>query len=264
MILDTMLLCYYSFGMKPVSRHSAGTLHHQVLSALTERIESGVIRVGDRLPSEADLVRDYGVSRTTARRALDELRRQGMVRREPGRGTFLASPRLRSDLTYLYSFSEELERLGYRPEARLILQKEIVADEEVAEQLGVAPGEKVLYVRRLRLADGQPIFVGDSHLPVTRFPELREADYASVSLKGLMESCTDRSVVRARQWIGAAALPADVAGLLELEPGAPTLKIERVAFLEGDEPVESVVAFFHPDRYQHYNELSSRADGPAG
>ena len=246
--------------MKPVSRHSAGTLHHQVLSALTRSIESGVIGVGDRLPSEADLVRDYGVSRTTARRALDELRRKGMVRREPGRGTFLASPRLRSNLAYLYSFSEELERMGHRPEARLVLRKEVGADEEVAEQLGVPPGEKVLYVRRLRLADGQPIFVGDSHLPVTRFPGLLEADYASVSLKALMEGYTGRSVARARQWIGAASLPADVASLLELDTGAPTLKIERVSYLEGGEPVESVVAFFHPDRYQHYNELSSAGE----
>ncbi len=81
-----------------MSRTSAGTLYHQILLALTERIESGEIGVGDRLPSEADLVAEFGVSRTTARRALDELRRQGLVRREPGRGTFLASPRLRSNL----------------------------------------------------------------------------------------------------------------------------------------------------------------------
>ena len=83
--------------MKPLSRSSAGTLYHQLLGILRGRIESGEIGVGDRLPSEADLVSDFGVSRTTARRALDELRREGLVRREPGRGTFLASPRLRSN-----------------------------------------------------------------------------------------------------------------------------------------------------------------------
>ncbi len=72
------------------------------------------------MPSEADLVSDFGVSRTTARWALDELRRQGLVRREPGRGTFLASPRLRSNLAYLHSFTEEIERWGYTPGARLV------------------------------------------------------------------------------------------------------------------------------------------------
>src|SRR5215213_10209370 len=74
--------------MRPLSRSSAGTLYHQLLGILRGRIESGEIGVGDRLPSEADLVSDFGVSRTTARRALDELRREGLVRREPGRGRF--------------------------------------------------------------------------------------------------------------------------------------------------------------------------------
>lgn len=216
------------------------------------------------MPSEADLVRDYGVSRTTARRALDELRRRGLVLREPGRGTFLVSPRLHSNLAYLHSFSEEIERWGYRPGARLVLQKEIGADKEVAGHLNLSPGEKVLYVRRLRLADDQPIFVCDSHLPVTRFPELLEADYGSVSLHELVENSTGRRVVRARQWIGAAALPGDVAGLLGIEAGTPVLKVERVALLEGEAPVENVSAFFHPGRYQHYNELASQPAGISG
>ncbi len=249
--------------MASVSRHSGGTLYHQVLSRLVESIESGVFGVGDRLPSEADLVRDYGVSRTTARRALDELRRRGLVLREPGRGTFLVSPRLHSNLAYLHSFSEEIERWGYRPGARLVLQKEIGADKEVSEHLSVSPGEKVLYVRRLRLADEQPIFVCDSHLPVTRFPALLEADYGSVSLHRLVEESTGLRVMRARQWIGAAAVPADVAQLLEIEAGTPALKVERVALLEGEAPVENVTAFFHPGRYKHYNELASQTDGAA-
>ena len=142
--------------MKPLSRSSAGTLYHQLLGVLRGRIESGEIGVGDRLPSEADLVSDFGVSRTTARRALDELRREGLVRREPGRGTFLASPRLRSNLAYLHSFTEEIERWGYTPGARLVSREEGVASEEVAARLEIGVGDEVLFVRRLRLADERP------------------------------------------------------------------------------------------------------------
>jgi GntR family transcriptional regulator len=247
--------------MGRLSRSSTGTLYHQILTALRERIESGEIGVGERLPSEADLERDYGVSRTTARRALDELRRQGVVRREPGRGTFLAGPRLRSDLGRLYSFSEEIERRGHEPGARLIAREEVEADAEVAEKLGVEAGEGLLYVRRLRLADGRPVFVADSYLPIGRFPGLRDADYAAVSLSGLFFEKTGRRVERARQWLGAAAAPAEVAALLELEPGVPVLRLDRVAYVSNDLPIESVTAFFHPDRYQHYGELSLRPDG---
>jgi len=241
--------------MKPLSRTSAGTLYHQLLGVLKDRIESGDIGVGDRLPSEADLVRDHGVSRTTARRAMDELRRQGLVRREPGRGTFLTVPRLQSNLAYLRSFSEEIERWGYRPGARLVARMEQAADEKISSRLAVDEGEAVLYVRRLRLADERPIFVCDSYLPVMRFPELRDADYGAVSLSRLFEEAVGLKVERAHQWIVAAAAPADVAGLLEIGEGMPLLKIERVARVAGDAPIESVEAFFHPERYRHYNEL---------
>jgi len=244
--------------MRPLARTSAGTLYHQILLALTERIESGEIGVGDRLPSEADLVAEFGVSRTTARRALDELRRQGLVRREPGRGTFLASPRLRSNLAYLHSFSEEIERWGYTPGVRLVSREERAADEEVAARLGVGVGERVLFVRRLRLADERPIFVCDSFLPTLRFPALEDADYRTVSLSRLLEERTGRKVEHARQWIGAATAEPDVADLLEIPAGVPVLKVRRITCVTGDEPVEAVEAFFHPERYQHYNELSAQ------
>jgi len=78
--------------MENLVRSSEGTLYQQVLSRLIEAIESGKISAGDKLPTEAELVQSYGISRTTARRALDELRRQGLVRREPGKGTFRAGP----------------------------------------------------------------------------------------------------------------------------------------------------------------------------
>lgn len=239
-------------------RTGAGTLYHQLLTALRERIGSGEIEVGDRLPSEAELERDYGVSRTTARRALDELRRQGVVRREPGRGTFLAGPRVRTDLGRLYSFSEEIERLGHGTGARLVEKGEVGASEEVAGALGVEVGETVLYVRRLRLADELPLFVGDSYLPVERFSLLRDADYEAVSLSRALREAAGLEVERARQWIGAVAAGESVAALLEVEPGSPVLCVERIAFVRGDEPVESVKAYFHPTRYRHYNELSLR------
>lgn len=242
-------------SMRPLSRSSIGTLYHQILLELTELIESGEIGVGDRLPSEADLVADFGVSRTTARRALDELRRQGLVRREPGRGTFLASPRLRSDLAYLHSFSEEIERWGYTPGVWLASQEERTAGEEVAAWLDIEVGEEVLFVRRLRLADERPIFVCDSHLPVTRFPALRDADYGSVSLSRLFEERTGRQIEHARQWIGAANAAPQVADLLEISPAVPVLKILRITSVTGDLPIEVVEAYFHPERYQHYNEL---------
>ena len=168
------------------------------------------------------------------------------------------SPRLRSNLAYLHSFTEEIERWGYKPGARLVLREERVADEEVAARLEIEVGERVLFVRRLRLADELPIFVCDSHLPVGRFPALKSADYGAISLSRLFEESTGRKVEYSRQWIGAATATRDVAALLEMPAGVPMLKVRRITLVTGDAPIELVEAHLHPERYQHYNELSTR------
>lgn len=241
-------------------RSSDGTLYHQLLSRLLEAIESGKITVGEKLPTEAELVQLYGVSRTTARRALDELRRQGLVRREPGKGTFRSDPLLRADLPYLHSFSDEIRRLGYRPSVQLLQQHEVVANQSLAEQLHVDVGSPVFYFRRLRMADERPIFVCDSYVPLTRFPQLREADYTSTSLYRLFEQVLGRKVARATQWISALAAESDIAQLLEVDVNAPVLQLQRITFVEGNLPVETVQAFFHSSRYQYYSELIVQPD----
>jgi len=241
--------------MAQLVRTGGGTLYHQVLSKLVEAIESGKIAPGEKLPTEAELMQTYGVSRTTARRALDELHRQGLVRREPGRGTFWVDTVLHADLPYLHSFSDEIRRLGYRPGAKLLLREERKADQTLAMQLNVATGSPVLYVRRLRTADDRPIFTCDSYLSLVRFPALREVDCSVSSFYELFEQVTARRIIRATQWIGAAAAEDEIARLLELAPGAPVLWLKRITYVEGDQPVESVEAFFHSRRYHYYSEL---------
>lgn len=243
--------------MESLARSSEGTLYQQVLSRLVEALESGKITIGDKLPTEAELMQTYGVSRTTARRALDELRRQGLVRREPGKGTFRADPLLRADLPYLHSFSEEIRRLGYQPGAQLLIQQEIAADSIVAAQLRIGMDSPVLHVRRLRTANMRPIFVCDSYFPLAHFPALRDADYSTTSLYELFEQVVGRKVVRATQWIGATAAERDIATLLELEVDTPVLRLQRVTYVESNLPIESVQGFFHPGRYQYYSELAA-------
>jgi GntR family transcriptional regulator len=110
----------------------------------------------------------------------------------------------------------------------------------------------------LRLADERAIFVCDSHLPIGRFPALGDADYGTTSLSRLFEERTGHKVEHSRQWIGAASATPDVAALLEISAGVPVLKVRRITLVAGDAPIEFVEAYFHPERYQHYNELSTR------
>ena len=96
------------------------------------------------------------------------------------------------------------------------------------------------------------------HSSVTRFSALGDADYRAISLSRLFEERTGRKVEHSRQWIWAATATSDVAGLLEIPAGVPVLKVRRITFVTDDAPIEFVEAHFHPDRYQHYNELTTR------
>ncbi len=246
-------------GMAPagLTRSSAGTLHGQLYRTLGDSITRGAVKPGDRMPTENELMELYGVSRTTARRALDELRREGLVDRLAGKGTFVAHPRLDAAIPHLHSVTEEIERQGYRPGSRLLAVDEGVADATVAANLGLAEGDPVLFVNRLRTADEQPFYVGCSALNVVRFPELRSADFTSISLYRLFEEVTGRMVTRAVQWLSAVGADRDIAGNLKVRLGDPVLQLERILFLAGDLPVESVRAFFHGKLYKYYSELAA-------
>ena len=242
----------------PLTRSSVGTLHHQLYQTLSDLITGGSVKAGDQLPTEAELVESYGVSRTTARRALDELRRQGVVERRPGKGTFVLPRRLDAAIPNLRSITDEIEQLGYRAGIVPLSADLGVADEAVAGHLRIRPGDPVLVVSRIRTADDQPVYVGTSTLNLAVFPQLRDLDYSSLGMYPLFEMATGRQVVRATQWLSAVSADAAVARSLGLRPKAPVLKLERVVYLEGDLPVESVVGYFHGDIYRHYSE-SERA-----
>jgi GntR family transcriptional regulator len=194
------------------------------------------------------------VSRTTARRALDELRREGVVERQPGKGTFLLQPRLHATIPHLHSLTDEIEQLGYKPGSVPLSVGETVADEVQAGQLRIAVGDPVLVVTRLRTADGRPVFLVTSTFNVARFPKLRDADFAQ-GMYAQFEGLTGRQVSYAVQWLSAVPATAEVARRLELKPRAPVLRLERIVILDGDLPVETVNGFFHGQLYKFYSEM---------
>lgn len=238
----------------PLRRSSAGTLHYQLYQTLFEMISSGAVKPGDRMPTEAELVESYGISRTTARRALDELHRQGLVTRQPGKGTFVRAPRLDAPIPHLRSITDEIEFLGHRPGIIPLSVEEATADEHVAAQLGLSPGDATLVVKRVRTADDRPVYVAESVLNVTAFPQLADEDYSDAGMYTVFERATGLRVSRAVQWLSAVPATRDVAGHLEVKTRAPVLKLERLVYLDDDRPVELVTGYFNGEIYRHYSE----------
>jgi GntR family transcriptional regulator len=227
---------------------------------LRERIASGEIAPGTRLPSEPALALEHGVSRVTIRRALDSLASDGLIDRRVGSGTFVREPAAPSpivaDFTNMLS---QLVEMGRRTGVRLLAFSYGTPPEAISQALGLAAGERTQRSVRVRLIDGQPFSYLTTHVPEAIGQTYSEADLGSVPLLTLLER-SGTLVQRASQAIGATLAGPDVAEALGLEIGSPLLSLTRVVYGPDGRGVEHLQALYRPDRYSFQMELQRAGD----
>jgi GntR family transcriptional regulator len=207
------------------------------------------------IPTEPELMERYQVSRTTVRQTLDKLANVNLIRRQQGRGTFVAHPTVEQALVRIVSFTDDMEGRGIEPGTVVLASSLVPAPEDIAERLEIGPQDELAYLKRLRLADGEPMSVEESHL-VHRFcPGILGGDFASSSLRQALAERHGIQWSRAKQTIRAIAAPSDLAQTLSIEPEAPILYVERVSYSRENLPVEFLRIFYRADRYVLHNEL---------
>ena len=239
-----------------IDRHSSSPLHSQVYELLRGKITAGEWKPGDLLPTESQLIDQYQVSRATVRQALDALVNEGFIYRERGRGTFVAHPTVEQGLVRIVSFTEDMRQRGFTPGTQVLGAGLVAAPPDIAVTLGIATGDEMVRIERLRLADGEPMSVEESYLVHAYCPDiLRLHDFSEEPLRECLERAYDIRLVGARQSIRAIAATAGLAGLLCIEATAPLLHIERVSFSQFNVPVEYLRVYHRGDRYVLYNEL---------
>src|SRR6266700_1433531 len=225
------------------------TVHAQIEDWLAGAIAVGRLAPGDRLPTEHDLAAWLGVSRMTLRHALGELARRGLVTRAVGRhgGTFVAEPKLEQDLTTLAGFSEQLRRHGMVAGARVLAATSRPAGPAAAAALQLAEGDPVYEVRRVRLADGNPIAVEHSLFPAALCPGMLECRLDG-SLYELLEVKYGLRPHRARESLEPVTAGVREAEALEIAEGAPLMLVERTAYAQAGQPLEYARDLFRGDR----------------
>jgi len=235
-------------------------LYHQIYLILRQKIVDGIYPFDGRLPGEQDLVEIYGVSRITAKRALDELAAEGLVVRERGRGTRVryrapAAP-LRSSVEGLL---ENLLAMGLETEVKLVEFDYVAASEPVAVALECGPGELVQRALRVRMIDGQPFSHLTTYVPEDIGRQFDAADLSETALLALLER-SGVEVSSATQTITATLADASAATHLEVDIGAALLMVSRIVRDQSGRPIEFITALYRPDRYQ-YRMILSRVHG---
>ncbi len=236
----------------------AETKHEQLRSALLGLIEQDPRRELP-LPSERDLAAEFGVSRMTARMAVEELADQGFVYRVQGRGTFVRQPWVSKSLA-LTSFTEDMRARGMKPATKVLASAERPAGAAAGSDLKISPADPVIFLRRVRLADGVPICLEAVELPAALVPGMLH-EVLTGSLYDLLESSYRIRITHAEQRIRATVLDQEEAGLLGVAPVSPALLVERVSLDRAGRPVERARSIYRADRYDYRVAVDRRGPG---
>lgn len=220
--------------------------YRQIELALRERLPT--LRPGERLPSDTDLCREFGVSRMTARNAMQRLADDGLVQRIPGRGTFVAAPPSHRHADRLMAFSHEMQRRGRAPGSRLLAREIRPATDAEAGALEIRLGDPVVLVRRLRLADGVPMAIETAVLVRRTSDAVMTADLESGSLHETLGRA-GLQLRRGMATITSEAATIEDASLLAVGEGEPLLVERRVIADPGGRPIEATESRYPGDRY---------------
>lgn len=242
----------------------------QIYLVLRDRITSGALAFGAKLPPEPLLADQHGVARITVRRALARLAAEGLIERRPSAGTrvtYRASvPVITADLANALA---SLVDMGRRTGVRLLAFGYGSPPATVAETLGIEADEATQHSVRVRMVDGAPFSYLTAHVPEAIGRTYTESELATRPLLSLLE----RSGVKpanASQTVGAALATPEVATALEIDVGAPLLELTRVVFDRAGRGIEHLHAFYRPDRYSfrmdmvHTGGVGDRSWSPVG
>lgn len=232
-----------------IDRTSPVPFYFQLKRQLVEHIVSGGWKKGERMPSESAICEHFGVSRTTVRQALAELEREGLTRKEKGRGTFVAQPR--SSTWLLQSargFYDDAVRMGHTVTSRVLRCEVEQLPEWACEALELPEGSRGLTLKRLRWVDDRIAMYVVTHLLHGLSETVLTADLKNGSLYRALEERERCVVVGGRRVVEAVQAEEQLAALLEVEPGSPLLFVESVSWDAERHPFECYRAWHRADQ----------------
>ncbi len=224
-------------------------LYAQLKETLIAAIREGDLAPGDRLPSQRALCAAHRMSHMTVRRAITDLLSEGVIYAIPGKGIYVAGRKQDADRG-LVGFTEDMARRGMVASSQVLSAETVGASTVLADALGVAPGTPLIALRRLRLADGEPMSIQTSYVPHALCPGLLEQDVARSSLYDLFRHVYGLHLAESTTVVEAGLADAEQARLLGLSLPAPLLVIEQTTFLDGGQAIEFVRSAYRADRYR--------------
>lgn len=226
-------------------------LYVQLMDQLQEQIVSGTYQPGERLQTENEMAKTYGVSIITVRSAVSALIEKGLVERKQGKGTFVTKPKYTRDIKKLQSFSEMCKSMGLKPGGKMLENKLVVLEPGTAEKFGQEAGSQGIYISRIRYADGEPVAVESNYFPIG-FAFLLNESFDDNSLFACIKERAQISIARSEKRIEICHATAREATHLGISKGAPLLYIRSIAYTSGNQPVYEGKQLINGERFSLY------------
>ncbi len=221
--------------------------YKRIQATILKRIESGQLRPGDAVDSERELAKLHSVSLMTARHALADLEREGMVERRRGSGTFVAPPKIH--FNKLMSFTEVLASRGLTGSSKTLSCGVVGEEPEISARLALPAGSRLLRLERLRLGADEPFAIETVYLSADEYPGLTRARLERTSLFSTLEREHGVTLAHADEEIDATSAEGRVADLLSVARGAPLLRIRQVIYSTTGEATLYVLGLYRSDRH---------------
>ena len=224
------------------------TKHRQIIDALSAKIQGGVLKPHDQLPTERELCEQWQASRSTIRKAMDQLTDRGKIFRVPGKGSFVAFPKITHETSQILSFTEKMKMQGLEVETKLIDKEVMEPSEEIAAVLQLTKPFRALKIQRLRIVKGEPMALQTAFMTANLCVNLMKEDLETKSLNRLFEEQCNIRLSRSEVWVEAPMISKREQKLLG-NPRIPLfLAVVGVTFDQKDKPVRFSRGVFRGDR----------------
>lgn len=235
--------------MNKIDKNSKIPLYVQLMDILINQIEN-YMEENDQLDSEREICEKYDVSRTTVRQALDELEKQKYIYKVHGKGNFISSRRFEQELIKVYSFTDEMRKLGKKPVSKLLNFEIAEPGSKISRKLKIKENELVYKITRIRIADDIPMIYEVTYLPYENFNGMTKKDLEENPMYEIFKRNFNVHITSAEEALESVLINKLESIYLDVSQGQPGLKIERTTY-ENKKVIEYTLSIARGDKFKY-------------
>lgn len=224
-------------------------LYYQLYNILFQDIVGGKYPVGKMIPAESELMEIYRISRATARKAVELLANDGLVKKKRGYGTIVISNRPNTSPQRVIRYDRKYKGDSVAAIKITVEQKVIPSSDEIARCLQLSYNDDIICLKRVRYAGDEPLYLEINYFQQSFVPEIMNHDFSKESLRLFLSNTYQIQWLYAKQSIYSIIASEEIAKLMHIDIGTPLLYIRRISFDKENIPRECVCTYYRADTY---------------